>query len=165
MQLEDFYDYKNRLMRDILSSEELVNLINDSVEFEDAKTLAYTQVFPFEYLPETAQEGLTYVCFDVDVQESYNKTFLAPVIYVWVFAHKSRLRLPEGGVRTDKICAKICEAINGSRYYGLGELNLYAVKRFAPMTDYPGKVMIFHAKEFNKQYVPNKPTPSNRKEW
>lgn len=163
MQLQDFFDYKNRLMEDVLTNEEIVKLLSDNVDFSQAESLAYTQVFPFEYLPETTQDGQTYICFDVDVYSVENKTYLTPVLYVWVFAHKSKLRLPEGGVRVDAICNKICEAINGSRFYGLGELNIYACKRFAPQTDYNGKVLTFHAKEFNRQYDPKRPTPTNRK--
>ena len=165
MQLQELFDYKNRLMQDLLTNEEIVRLMGDNMTLEKAGSLAYTQIFPCEYVPETVQGGATYICFDVDVQRSYNKTFLQPTLYVWVFAHRSRLRLPEGGVRTDKICAKICEAINGSRYYGLGELDLETVKRFAPITDYQGKVMMFHAKDFNRQYNGNKPTPANRKNY
>lgn len=163
MQLQEFYDYKNRLMEDMLTNEEIVELIDPTVSMENAETLAYQFVFPYEFVPETVEHGDTYVCFDVDIQESINKTYLAPTLYVWVFTHKSLMRLPEGGVRVDELCSKICETINGSRRYGLGELNLYAVKRFAPMTDYQGKCMVFHAKDFNKQYDPQRPIPGNRK--
>ena len=126
-------------------------------------SLAYTQVFPCEYVPDTVQEGKTYICFDVDVQRAVDKTFLSPTLFVWVFTHRSKLRLPEGGVRTDKLCSEICKAINGSRKYGLGELNLYSVKRFAPMTDFQGKVLTFYAKDFNRVYDGKKYTPENRK--
>lgn len=150
-------------MEDLLTNEEIVKLLDDAILLQNADTLAYKQVFPCEYVPETVQEGKTFICFDVDIQESVNKTYLLPTLYIWVFTHRSKLRLPEGGVRTDKLCSEICNAINGSRKYGLGELNLYSVKRFAPMTDYQGKCMIFHAKDFNRQYDPTKPVPANRK--
>lgn len=163
MQLQDFFDYKNKLMEDLLTNESIVHLVNSDIPMENAAELAYTQIFPCEYVAETAQEGWTYICFDVDIQNVSNKTFLTPVLYIWVFAHRSNLRLPEGGVRTDKICSEICKVINGSRYYGLGELNLYSVKRFAPMSDYNGKLMTFYAKEFNRQFDGAKSTPSNRK--
>lgn len=130
---------------------------------DEAEKLAYTQVFPYEYIPATIQDGLTYICFDVDVQSVSNKTFLEPVLYVWVISHRSTLRLPEGGVRPDKICSEVCKVINGSRYYGLGELNLYSVKRSAPTTDYQGKLMTFYAREYNRLYDGTKPTPANRK--
>ena len=99
----------------------------------------------------------------MDVQKSLNKTFLIPVLYVWVFTHKSKMKLPKGGVRVDRLCSEIAKAVNGSRYYGLGEMDLYAVKRFAPVTDYQGKVMTFQAKDFNRVSPTGKPVPSNRK--
>ena len=163
MQLSEFFDYKNKLMEDLLTNEEIVNLVDETVGLDGAKLLAYTSVFPYEYIPDTVEEAKTFICFDVDVQESMNKTFLRPTLYIWVFSHKSKLRLLEGGVQTDKLVSKIAEAINGSHDYGLGELELYSVKRFAPVTDYQGKVMTFHAKEFNRPSPNIKPIPSNRK--
>lgn len=168
MQLQDFYDYKNQLMEDLLTHREIVRLIDENVDIDDAASLAYNVVWPCEYIPDTAQEGKTYICFDVDVFEvedskNFGKTFLQPTIFIWVFTHRSKIRLPEGGLRTDKLISEICKVINGSMKYGMGELNLYAVKRFAPMTDYNGKVMAFHTKEFNRQYDPRKYIPANRK--
>ena len=163
MQLQEFFDYKNQLMEDLLTNSEIVRLVNDTVTLENAEALAYTQVFPCEYVPDTVEHGTTYICFDVDILESVNKTYLLPTLYVRVFTHKTLLRMPEAGLRTDKLCSEICNAINGSRMYGLGELNLYSVKRCAPMTDYQGKCMAFRAVDFNKQFDPNRPTPSNRK--
>lgn len=165
MQLQDFFDYKNQLMKDLLTNESIVSLIQRDTTVENAESLAYTQVFPYEYLPETVDKGQTFICFDVDISGVGNKPILTPVIYIWVFSHKSNLRLPEGGVRPDKICSEICKVINGSRFYGLGELNLYSVKRFAPMTDYQGKLMTFNAKEFNRTYDGSKPIPANRKNY
>ena len=163
MQLDEFYKYKNRLMEDLLTNEEIVRLLNEDVDMDNAKSLVYSQVFPFEYVPETVQNGSTYICCDVDIQSVDSKTFLSPILYIWVFTHRSKLRLPEGGVRTDEICSQICKEINGSRYYGLGELSLYSVRRFAPMTDYQGKVMTFITKDFNRQYDGSRPIPSNRR--
>ena len=136
MQLQDFYDYKNKLMEDLLTTAEIVSLIESDISLEDAHQLAYTRVFPYEYIPETVQEGNTFICFDVDIEKSINKTFYLPTIRIWVFTHKSKLRLPEGGVRTDKLCAEICKKINGSKWYGLGELDLESVRRFAPIADF-----------------------------
>lgn len=162
-QLDEFFDYKNQLMEDLLTDESIVALINEETPLNKAPTLRYTQVFPYEYVPETVEVGKTFICFDVDIQKPLGKTYLLPTIYVWVFTHKSKLRLPEGGVRTDKLCSKIAGAINGSRNYGLGELDLNSVKRFAPMTDFQGKLMTFYAKDFNRPFNPHKHTPANRK--
>ena len=162
-QLDELFDYKNKLMEDLLTNHDIVSLINENVDLKHAKQLVYTHVFPYEYVPDTVEEGKTFICCDVDIQKTINQTFLLPTLYIWVFTHKSKLRLPEGGVRTDRLCSKIAGAINGSREYGLGELELYSVKRFAPMTDFQGKVMTFYAKDFNRMHSYNTPTPSNRK--
>ena len=164
MQLQEFFSYKNKLMEDLLTNETIVKLLKEDADTSDPDVLRYKQVFPCEYVPQTVQEGATFICFDVDIQESINKTYLLPTLYVWVFTHRSKLRLPEGGVRTDKLCSEVCKVLNGSRKYGLGELDLYAVKRFAPMTDYQGKVMVFHAREINRQYEYGKYTPKNRRD-
>lgn len=162
MYLSEFFNYKNKLMEDLLTSEKVVKLVKPEIDFEDANTLAYTHIFPYEQLPSTTEDGRTYICFDVDIERVYNKTFLAPVIYIWVFSHQSALRLPKGGVRTDELCAEITEILDGSRYYGLGELNLYSVKRFSPMTDYQGKCLTFRTKEYNRDSPTGKPIPTRR---
>lgn len=165
MQLEEFYDYKNQLMEDLLTNETILRLLNDDNEITDTpEKLMYTQVFPYEYIPDTVEHGYTFICCDVDVQRAQNKTFLTPVLYIWEFTHKSKLRLPDGGgVRTDRLASEIAKTINGSRMYGLGELDLYSAKRFAPLMDYQGKVLVFLATDFNRQSPSNKYVPSNRK--
>lgn len=164
MLLDEFYDYKNQLMEDILTTEPIVKLLSEDANFSiPAFNLAYKQVFPYEYVPETIEHGQTFICFDVDIQKAANQTYLLPVIYVWVFAHKSRLRLPEGGVRTDMIAAELAKKLNGSRMYGLGTLDFYSSKRFAPIADYQGKVLTFHATDFNTLKPTGQRVPSNRK--
>lgn len=163
MQLQEFFDYKNQLSNDLLTNETIVHLINDEIDFSEAGSLMYTQIFPYEYIPETIQKGLTYICIDVDIQRALNKTYLLPILYVWIFSHRSRLRLPEGGVRVDKLCNEICQVINGSTNYGLGRLMLNSVKRFAPVTDYQGKCLVFTATDFNRVFDGTKPIPSNRR--
>ena len=162
MQLDEFYNYKNQLMGDILTNKKIVHLLNEKIDPKDAVNLAYTQVFPYEYIPDTIEHGSSFICFDVDIQRSVSKTFYLPTLYVWVFSHSSMLRT-EDGIVPDLLCMEIADMLNGSRNYGLGELDLYSVKRFAPMTDYNGKVLTFYAEDFNRISPTGKPIPSNRK--
>ena len=163
MYLDEMFDYKNQLMKDILTNDEICELLYDEDYQKGGQSLAYTRVFPFEYLPETIEYGATFICFDVDVESVPSSTFLVPIIGIWVFSHKSKLRLPEGGVRTDKLCCEIAKMLNGSRYYGMGELDLAQVKRFAPTTDYNGKYMRFITREWNRPSPTGKPIPAVRK--
>lgn len=169
MNMNDFFDYKNQLMQDMLTSETIVRLLDDTLPVEEADKLMYKQVFPYEYIPDTIEHGHTFICCDVDVQApTYHSTnsrttFYTPIIYIWVMSHESKLRLSQGGVRTDRLCAEITDRINGSMYYGIGKLDLYSVKRFAPVVNFQGKVMTFTALEWNVPRDPGKYIPSNRK--
>lgn len=164
MLLEEFYDYKNQLMEDILTTESIIGLLTDDVNQSiPAYNLAYSQVYPFEYIPETMEQAKTYICFDVDIQKAASQTYYYPIIYVWIFTHKSLMRHPEGGVRVDKIANELAKKICGSMMYGLGPLDMYSSKRFAPIADYQGKVLTFHALDFNNTKPTRQPIPSNRK--
>lgn len=173
MYLEEFVDYKNQLVDDLLGNEEIVRLLDDKYEqtpIENAGELFRTQIFPYEFLPETVEYGRTFICFDVDIsrmssrrEAPANKMLYSPVLYIWVFTHKSLLWLPGGGVRTDRLVQEITKTINGSHYYGAGSLELYSVQRFAPTMDYQGKVMTFDAKDWNHVRPNGRDWPQNRR--
>lgn len=167
MHLRDFYDYKNRLFEDVLTDEEIVKLIDADVDPTHPEELVWKNIYPLEYIPDVAEEGRVIICCDVDVQKSYSKGGLiySPTLTIWIFVHKSLLQLPTGGVRTDELCHLIDEKINGSRFYTLGKLDLYSVKRFAPMIDWNGKVLVYTGSEVNRVHNPKEVIPSNRKVW
>lgn len=163
-QLEEFFNYKNRLIEDILTNPNVVRLItNDVAQRRDPISLVYDRVFPYENLPDTAEDAKTYICCDVDIQKSINKNLLVPTIYIWVFTHESLARLPEGGVRVDKLCSEIANTISGSHHYGIGALDLSSTRRFAPINDFLGKVMTFQTLEHNRPGPNPKPIPANRR--
>ena len=162
--LDELFDYKNQLMDDMLSNEQIIQLLSDDGKTLTApEKLVYTQIYPYEYVPDVVEHGQTFICCEVDIKDVIDKTFLVPVLYIWVFTHKSKVRLPGGGVRTDKLSSEITKIINGSRMYGLGELNLQSAKRFSPIGDYQGRILTFYAKDFNRLSPSNKKVPANRK--
>ena len=153
-------------MEDIMTNDEIIKLIAPNISYADnPERLIYKTIFPFEYVPETLEDAATYLCYEVDVQRTYNKTYLSPTLYVWVFTHKSLLRLPEGGSRIDKVVSEMDKMLNGSRKYTMGELELYSVKRFSMMNDYYGKQITFVGKEWNRPKSDRNAhtIPSNRK--
>lgn len=163
MNLDMFYDYKQQLMNDLLTDHEVLKLLSDDLAVTNhPESLVYSQVFPFEYVPETIEHGSTFICCDVDITRIYEKPYLQATLYVWVFTHKSKLKLPGGGVRTDKLVSIVDNHLNGSRMYGLGELELGSAKRFAPLADFQGKVLTYHATDFNRLNPTGKAVPSKR---
>lgn len=164
MDLAELFEYKNQLMKDLCSDEALVKLVtgNENAAVPNHK-LPYTQVFSYEFVPETVSEAKTFICFDVDIIAVPNKTFYIPVLYVWLFCHKSAARLPQGGIRLDQMCVEVNRLLNGSRFYGLGQLKLQAVERFSPILDYLGRAMTFEATDFNRYTADNKGIPGKRR--
>ena len=151
-------------MDDLLTDHTVRHLMSDDRGNDlDASSLIYTQAFPYEYVPDTVETAKTFICCEVDVTDVDNKTFLRPTIYVWVFTHKSKVRLKEGGLRIDKLTSRIAKLLNKSRMYGLGELALSSAKRFSPITNYQGRVLIFKARDFNSTSPTGMPIPSRRR--
>lgn len=164
MKLEELYDYKNLMMKKFCTDEDVVKIVTNN---EDAAVpnhdLPYTQIYPFEYVPETVDEGKTFICFDVDIVSVPNKTFYLPVLYVWIFTHKSRFRMSNGGGLTlDRLAVAVNNLLNGSRYFGLGELKLDSIRRFEPITDFRGRTLTYYSKDFNRPGR-NFDIPVNRK--
>lgn len=164
MQLDEFFDYKNELMKRLCCNPKIVRLVTDSDEAPVPNyDLAYTQIFPFEHIPEIVDDGKTFICFDVDIASVIDKTYYVPVVYVWAFTHESKMRMSEGGVRLDNLAVEINKELNGSRYFGLGELDLSSVTRFVPQSGYLGRALAYKALDFNR-LAPSQKPPVNRKQ-
>lgn len=161
MLLQEFFQYKNKIMELFCNNQELVELVSGNPD-TDGLTLPYTRIFPFEFVPETIDDGDTFICYDVDIPEIDNEVIYSPVIWVWIFTHKSRLRLPKGGVRTDKIAEVVDHMLNGNRELGLGELDLKMVGRFVPQKDFQGRVLAYQAHDTNRWGVHRNP-PARRR--
>ena len=167
MHLEEFFDYKNKLMKDICQSESIVRILKHIPDDQEvvlpATDLIYTQLYPYEFVPETVDKAKTFICFDVDILTVPNQTYYCPALYIWVFTHKSNMRSDGGGITVDNVCGEIDKILNGNRTYSLGTLDLYSVHRFSPANDYLGRVLTYSATDFNRDGRYKHPLPMNRK--
>ena len=163
--LDELFAYKNQLIGDIWTNKTIVDLITEDEHLrKHPEELVYKQVFPWEKVPGTTEVATTYVCIEVDVKNVLDKTYLEPIIYVWIFTHESLYRLPNGGgVRYDKIASEIVKILNGSRMYGIGELNLSSVRKLSPIDHYQGRTLSFITKEYNRIGQSGKAVPANRR--
>lgn len=162
MELNEFFNYKNRLMEDICKTKPIIQLLTGKSDPSlPATDLIYEQIFPYEFLPDTEDKAKSFICFDADITE-VGKTIYMPVLYIWVFCHKSSLRIPGGGVLPDELAKEVNKKINGSRLYGLGALDLYGVHRFSPADDFLGRVLTYKATDWYKGRNYKHPIPAKR---
>lgn len=163
MLLNELFDYKSEIIRILCNNKDIVRLLMDEKEPVVLNyDLAYEQIFPYEYIPDTVDEATTFICFDVDITNLVDKIYYNPVLYVWAFTYKLKLRLDDGGIRIDRLAMEINKELSGNRNFGLGELELRSVTSFSPIKDYQGRQMVYTATDFNRPGVSKKP-PANRK--
>ena len=71
--LDELFDYKNQLIDDLLTSKTVLRLLSDDCEENTRpEQLMYSQVFPYEYVPETVEHGQTFICCEVDMRDISN---------------------------------------------------------------------------------------------
>ena len=76
MELDEFFDYKNKLMEDLITNSEIIKLLNNECvigENQNPGSLIYSQIFPYEYVPDVIDDASTFICFDMDIQKTMNK--------------------------------------------------------------------------------------------
>lgn len=162
MELREFYIYKNKLMEDLCTDSDIVSLLTgDADHILPATDLIYKQMFPYEYIPDTEDKAHSFICFDVDIAK-VDATLYTPVLYIWVFCHRSSLRIPGGGVRPDELAAAVNKKINGSWKYGLGTLDLDSATRFSPAQDFLGRVLTYETRDWYKGKSYKHPVPDKR---
>lgn len=164
--LECLFGYKNLLMRELCGSEAVQRLIYDAKEGElpiPNHDAAYKNIFPYEFIADTVVTAQTFICFDMDVTDVISCIDLNLELYVWIFTHKSLLRLKGGGLRLDALSAEIDRLLNQSRIFTKNPLELKSVGRFVPINDYQGRVLVFTGRDWNVAGAPKRPAPSNRR--
>jgi hypothetical protein len=109
----------------------------------------YKNIFPYNFVPETAEETGVYVCYNVSVPRVYNKTFKALTIQFYVFCHQSVIKMKQG-IRTDLIAEEIDGIFNGTMAIGLPRMALQSVEPLNPVEKYHGLEIIYFTEDWNR---------------
>ena len=121
--------YKNKLMLSIVTSPELIELVNkdyiDSGECVNSDELIYKQLFPYYYIPETQTEVLPYITMKVNGLGVKDKIYNKAEVYIRVISHQDCMYVKGGGgTRIDLMGEIIEELFNGRDDFGFGEMEL-----------------------------------------
>ena len=148
--LNEFSSDKSKMLQLFLSDREFVDIVTSSTNrpIPDL-SLRYSQVFPYSWIPGTATETKTFVCFDVDVPRVITSAIKDVQLSVWGFTHESLMRTSTG-TRTDILASRIDELLNGSSGFGAGQVELKSVGRINPATNFYGRQLIYLVKDFNR---------------
>lgn len=145
--------YKNKLVTSIITSPELVELLDSSYvddgEFvEESGDLIYTQVFPYYYIPETQNETKSYVIMKVNGLGIKNKIYNKAEVIICVISHQDIMQV-KGGTRIDKMGEIVEELFNGRDDFGFGEMELKYNIEDEINTTHRCRILKFMVEDFN----------------
>ena len=127
MNSQEISDYKRKIMKKLIDSQRIVELIDYAGQAEYPDDLLYENIYPFNRMPETEQEEKTYICVMIDVPTIYAKNDIARNVNVKlrVYSHERLMRVKgENGDRIDLISAEIDSLLNEKFDFGIGYMKL-----------------------------------------
>lgn len=125
----EIVEYKRKIMRMLIDSDRIVDLVDYANKTEDSGDLLYENIFPYNRVPETEQEESVYICVMVDIPSAYVKNDIARNITIRfrVYAHERLMKVKgESGDRIDLLSAAIDELLNEKLDFGFGPLGISA---------------------------------------
>lgn len=119
-------DWKNKTISLILDNKDIIECLElDEIEQED---IVYTRIFPYNHVPQTAEETKVYITVAVSVpQITFNKIWAYPRLLIRVISHQGKMKLAKAGVsatRIDYISELIIKMLIGRPDFGYGKLQL-----------------------------------------
>lgn len=101
----------------------------DSDLVNDPNAAMYENIFPYVRVPDTEEEAMTYVCYDVKVSDRNDRNNTVKMLLtVYIITHQSLMRIKKeenvqrGGTRIDLIAALCDNMFDGNKVLGFGEM-------------------------------------------
>lgn len=145
--------YKRKLMTSIVTSPELIELVNDDYvedgECVNSDDLIYQQIFPYYYIPETQTKAQSYVIMKVNGLGIKNKIYNKAEVYICVVSHQEVMHAKGGGTRIDLMGEVVEELFNGRDDFGFGEMELISNIESEINTTHRCRILRFMVEDFN----------------
>ena len=147
--------FKDKVMEAILTSEQVVRLIDDpQFNTVPAIGLKYKKVFPYAYVPQMIDDASSIVCFEANISSISSDTVCDVQLNFWILCQCSVIETPEGA-REDLLADAVDELVNHSRDFGIGKVTPYyrdPVTYTIPNYDYVCRKLSYTIKDFNFRF-------------
>lgn len=146
---------KDRVIEKILSSQAVVDLINDQ-EFKTAPAygLLYKKVFPYAFIPDTVDAMETYICVETNIANVKTDSICDVELTIHVLSHVSVMST-DFGTRIDVLADLIDTLINHSREFGIGKATpteRYPTSWSLPNYNYVARKLTYIIKNYNYRH-------------
>lgn len=116
--------YKDQLIETIVNQPSIISAITDEEEPSiPATNMIYKNIFPYAYIPETADEAKVFVCIEANVLNANTDAICDIELFVFVICHDSMMRT-DFGTRVDAVADAIDDFLSHSEEYGIGKVTL-----------------------------------------
>jgi len=153
--LAEVTTYKNTILSNLIQNEDIVKALYskepnflDSSTPVDAKSLLFTNIFPYAYIPNSQETQEAYITVLFKFRR-YNNAIKVGRVCFYVFAHKDLLKTDYPWLRTDYIINKIEEMFNRSRDLGIGKLEFREMEDVKVSDYHSGSYIIYEDMSFN----------------
>lgn len=130
---------KRKLMNYLNTNDRIVSLCAGT----PGESQSYKKFWPYEYIPDTVQETLCNVCFEVSAEYSVrNTTFTDISLFFFVICHYDIVRVEnEAGLRHDLIAHEIERDFADKDFMGLGRTTVVYNHPYTPVPQLRGRVI------------------------
>jgi len=155
-QFEKLTEYKNKILRNIISNENLVkSLIDNRKDYLnynlpdgfDSTSLIYSQVFPYQHTLNAEKEMKTYITMSFGKYNYVNNVFKSGILYFYIFTNKLLIET-DYGLRTDYILDQIDTMFNKNSDVGVFNLEIDSGGDFRINEDYLGTMISYKFYDF-----------------
>ena len=154
--LYDIGSCKQELFSSFINDPDICELLFNKEPYtdDDREKLFYSQIFPYLYVDDTQDETLTYLCYEIDIPPSSDKTsgtIKNMKIIIFAYCHKEIMRYNKKGyygTRVDILADMVERKLRDSYDFGIGKPELISVTNFFPNNKYYGRQLIYNVPEF-----------------
>lgn len=154
--LKDIGSCKQSLYSSFINDPDICELLFDKKPYtdDDKEKLFYSQIFPYLYVDETQDETLTYLCFELDIPPSSDKsssTIKNMKMIVLAYCHKDIMQYSkEGycGTRVDILADMVERKLRNSYDFGIGKPELISVTNYFHNNKYYGRQLVYNIPQF-----------------
>lgn len=140
----------------LIESDKIVRaLSNNQTNFLDIPTsnpeeLIYENIFPYGFIPQTADEKKTYITLGTGQFERVESKYKSGIIRINIFTHQDLMKTDYGTTRTDFILQEIDELFNGAEGISIGQFQYERSGQLMVDNTYYGCYVEYKMWEFNR---------------
>lgn len=159
--LSDGIRYKTEVIRQICASQPIIGLLGNDPDIdlgsEEASFLMDTTIYDFNYISKTVERADAFIMVDSDMISPTSGTMNAWELYVQIVCHKEYVSLDPSifkrvvGNRLDNLTCEVDQVLNGTRLFGIGQLELSSCTTAVVPDSFSSKMLTYRINEFRRE--------------